>query len=253
MKKLFYIIRTIIIAFLLWVVVSSSVENIKINILIDNFTSQGVYQGDISTYQNKIYYVYKSDDYDSFEVINDKTYPGREGDVIVGLKSAVTDVPFVDPAITFLFGGHAAFATWNYEDQNITMDNSMCIETTGNEESDNNIVQTDIRSYWDDLNYRTEYIGLRVKTSLDNKIIAFNECVSMMNQKYNYSFIFNQKNQSYCSDLISKAYGKVGVNLNNDLLGTTVQDLIVSNNTYITIYKIVKNDVSYTYYLKSID
>ena len=42
--------------------------------------------------------------------------------------------------------------------------------------------------------------------------------------EYNYAFIFDTVDKSYCSDLISKAYNRVGYNLNKD--GVIVTDNI---------------------------
>ena len=66
---------------------------------------------------------------------------------------------------------------------------------------------------------------------------------------YNYNFTFDTLNKSYCSDLISKVFDKVNLNLNKDGFWTTVWDIMVSPDLYITYYHYISNGVKYVYYV----
>ena len=62
-------------------------------------------------------------------------------------------------------------------------------------------------SYWNDEDKPfSEVIGLRVKCSDEERKIALSYASSILGDLYNYSFLFNTVDKSYCSDLISKAY-----------------------------------------------
>ena len=54
---------------------------------------------------------------------------------------------------------------------------------------------------------------------------------------YNYTFVFNTKNAHYCTDILSKAYAVVDKDLNEDHFITTAQDIIISEDTFIFVYK----------------
>ena len=56
-------------------------------------------------------------------------------------------------------------------------------------------------------------------------------------------------NKSYCTDVISKSYRKVGINLNKDGFITTNLDILCSGDLYISYYHYYKDDVKYIYYL----
>ena len=74
--------------------------------------------------------------------------------------------------------------------------------------------------------------------------------LSLKRGRINYSFIFDTKNKSYCTDLVGKAYSEIGVNLNKDKLTTSVYDLLISSDTYISYYYCKDgNGVKHIYYL----
>lgn len=250
-KRIFYAVKTVVIAFFLFVVTQASYENIDIKIELKEFMSRGVYDESESTATVKYYKVENNVDEESYTYYEGYSYAGAPGDIIVGLRSPFPNYPIVDPLVTFLFGGHAAFCCYPYDDYANTIDYSECLETLGmNGDYSLDCVSTEIRDYWDDADYRDNYIGLKVKATEEQKKEAFNYVVSSLGDHYNYTFIFNQKDTYYCTDLISRSYEKVGINLNHDLLGSTVHDLIVSSNTYISIYNYIdKNGIRHIYYL----
>lgn len=254
-KRLFlFTIKTIVIAFLLWAVMSTSIENVDIRTQIKEFMKKGVYNEDIS-YDDLKYYVVPretwQEDIDSFTVVNGKKYPGSSGDMLVGLRSAIKDIPLIDPFITYFFGGHASLCAYEYDDHENTILKSDCIETAGmNEHYEDNVVSSSDRQFWMNNEYRNSVIGLRVHSSEEQRKIAVNHAISLFGDFYNYSFIFNTKNTHYCSDIMSKAWLRAGINLNHDLVATTVLDLIVAPETYLFMYKYVDSqNVTHIYYI----
>ncbi len=255
MKKIrLRFIRTIILAFFLWALISSCVENVEVSVEISNFTKKGVLNEEISTKTTKYYEVKAQewqDNQTSYEKIGSKVYYGSPGDILVGIPSTFKGVPFVYEFITFFFGGHAALCAFPYEDYENKVLLTDSIEISGlSSDPINNLVSEQDRAFWSNSNWRSEIICLRVNATYEEKQMAFNQAVSNFGDPYNYSFIFNTTNTSYCSDIISKAYLGAGINLNNDKFATTIQDLIVSNKTYISLYKTVDSDnITHIYYL----
>ena len=71
----------------------------------------------------------------------------------------------------------------------------------------------------------------------------------MLGDPYNFMFVTNYKEKSYCSDFVSKSFHKAGINLNYDLGTTTVLDVAASNKTKLIGYKKFENNISYYYTL----
>lgn len=254
-KKIFfkYIIKCLILLILsliLGIFINSTVENVSIQVEISKFTKKGIYQEEISTDDMKFYKVSRETwqpDIPSFTIYNNKMYYGNSGDIIVGLESAIKGYPIISDTITYFIGGHASLVCYEYELNGIKLDNTYNIEASLVESSNVKFVRGD---FWNDPNYRTEVIGLRVKASEEKKKEAFLNAVNCLGKKYNDTYIFNTKNRYYCSDLISRCYEKVGIELNYDGFYTSIQDLIFNKNVYITFYKKIKNGISYIYYLE---
>lgn len=229
--------------------INSSVENVMIKSEINSFIKKGIYQEELSTKYEKYYKVSRETwmpDIESFTVINNKKYYGSSGDIILGLESAIEDVPIISPFITYNFGGHSSSVCYDYNENGVYTDSTYHIEAST--VYDEGVVVTK-GDFWNDMSYRDEVIGVRVNTSEQNKKEAFNYMISKLGLDYNMSFIFNTKNSFYCTDLISRAYHSVGIDLNYDGFYTSVQDIICSRKTYIFFYKIVKENISYYYYL----
>lgn len=140
-----------------------------------------------------------------------------------------------------------------------------------------------------DIFYRDNYIGLRPKNTYsgeDSDLMYNNyidEAINSAEQKiedeaiYNFLFFLNMRNKYYCSDLISRvyeeAYERVYNNnsefktkgyakrMNDDRFITSVQDLILSKDTFITFYvdivskEVNGNEVIYEniYYLEDVN
>ncbi len=253
-KKIFKIsIKCLLLLFITIIIgmfINSSIENIMIQTELSKFISKGVYQEDISTNYEKYYKVSRETwmpDIPSFTIKNNKRYYGSSGDIIVGLESALEDVPVISEFITYNFGGHASSVCYDHYSNGVYADNTYHIEASTVYEEGVVIEKGD---FWKNPNYRDEVFGLRVKTSEEKKQQAFDYMISKLGCDYNTSFIFNTKNKFYCTDLISRAYHSVGIDLNYDGFYSSVLDLMASDNTYLFFYKIVKNNVSYFYYLE---
>ncbi len=254
-KKIFLFINIILLSSLFYIVTSTVYENIYISKLVNNFMDKGVYNEELSSYYTKFYIVPREtwqDDKPSYIKKGSKFYPGYSGDIMVALDSAFPNVPVVNELITFFVGGHAALRAFPYQDNDNNITKYDVIETTGlSEYEDGNVVEYTDGNYWMDINYKTRFIGLRVKATKEQKEAAFKESLSYLGHPYNFTFLFNTKNTKYCSDIMSQAYKSVGIELNNDNGVTTIQDLIISKNTYISIYKYTdKQDISHIYILE---
>ena len=66
---------------------------------------------------------------------------------------------------------------------------------------------------------------------------------------YNISFLFDTKNKTYCSDLITKVFSSVGIDTNKDGYFTTIYDIITTEELYITYYHYYKDGIKYIYYV----
>ncbi|MGM9971636.1 MAG: YiiX/YebB-like N1pC/P60 family cysteine hydrolase [Anaeroplasmataceae bacterium] len=254
MKRKVFIISIKVLIILLFsliygIFINSTVENIMIQTEIASFIKKGVYQEDISTRTEKYYKVSRETwmpDIPSFTEYNGRKYYGSSGDILLGLEASAAGIPIISEFITYNFGGHASSVCYDYNENGLYLDNSFHIESSTVYDVGVVAVKGD---FWNYASYRTEVIGVRVKTSEEKKKEAFNYMVSKLGSLYNSSFIFNTKDRYYCTDLISRAYETVGIDLNYDGFYTSVLDLIASQKTYIFFYKIIRNGISYFYYL----
>ena len=187
---------------------------------------------------------------DAFRINNyGEILPGSEGDILVSTDVSMAG-PLINGFVSFYAGGHAAFITGEYEDHDIALDgDNETIEASGMRDDENPCLVGDI-SYWNGNEKPfTEVIGLRVKCSDEERKVALSYAASILGDLYNYAFIFDTVDKSYCSDLISKAYNRVGYNLNKDGLATTIYDLIASQDCYIFYYHKYIDGVKHVYYM----
>lgn len=238
MKVLLLVLETIVV----FIVVSTIIENItyksKLAIFLDN---QILYE-EKSTSVRKLYY--KTDP----SIYTDSTYryPGTFCDILVTTDSSV-EIPFIHDILSATVGGHAGLVGMQYQDAYYSITDKDTIDITHNNES------TICRSYpqlsWDNGSMFPNYYILRVNLTENQMVQVFNEVISCLGDPYNMTFLLNTKNSSYCSDLVSKAFRRVGINLNPDFGATTVIDLLASNKCEIVGYKEVLKGVSYYYTL----
>ena len=218
------------------------------DILIENFKSKAVYNEEASSSMLKVYVVPSDEERPTVERIGKDYYPGNEGDILITLKSEL-EIPFVHEIVSFFAGGHAALVLGDYEDEIDKVDSMYTVESSGLND-DLNLADTYSKTYWKE--YKYPVIGLRVRMTEEERTKVVARGLALAGDPYNYSFLFDTENKSYCSDLVSKAFDSIGVNLNKDSFTTSIYDLLVSGETYITYYRYFDNNgVEYVYYLDS--
>lgn len=223
------------------------VENIYISIELQEFVNKGVYQKDISSSKTK-YYKVSRETWMSDEdvIINNKgrvTY-GNSGDIVCSLDSYAGNYQITNDLVGFFFGGHAGSVCFTDNYKGVSYNNTYFLESHFND----GVVKT-YGGYWTYDYQRDQIIVLRVKASDEKKKEAFHNMCDCVGSDYNRKFIFDTKNKYYCTDLISRAWEKVGIELNYDGFYCSVQDLICSDKTYISMYKVYRDGVAYIYYL----
>lgn len=144
------------------------------------------------------------------------------------------------------------------------------LNSSVNKSSVNNWQKPSTAYEYHDIFYRDKYIGLRPVNPFDGENAKglyddyINQAVESAEQKhqdeaiYNFLFFLNMRNKYYCSDLVSRvyeeAYERVYNNneeykskgyakrMNDDRFITSVQDLILSKDTFITFYVEIKKE-----------
>ncbi len=239
MKKLLKIVLKMcgfILLFILVTGITAAIsKNIYSEILINQFKSKGVYQPDLSTDEVKIYHVESDETRPTVLEKDGSLTPGNTGDIIISLHLPL-DNELIGGVVSFFAGGHAGLVLGDYEDQKGTADSDFLLESTGfGNETDAFVFN---KNYWyeEDVTPFNEVIALRVDTTLEerNKVLA--KAMALVGEPYNYTFFLNTKETSYCTDIVGKAYSEIGVDLNKDKLTTSVYDLLISNETYISYY-----------------
>lgn len=248
MKKILCLILSFVLSFIVYATINSTVENIESFKIIENFIKDAKLVEEKSTSTIKFYEV-KSDfelDSPTYYYSNGIYYPGGVGDILLTKKPAIT-IPLIYEGIKFYIGGHAAISGFSYEDQNKNIYVNEAIEVTGF--GNYTLVRDESKSSWNN-SYYDEIFAMRVNTSLDNRFKAFNRAISYFDEPYNYSFIFDVFNRKYCSDLVSQSYDYVDIHLNYDGIATTIYDLMVNKNVYMTYYsKVDDNKIRHIYAL----
>ena len=229
---------------------------------------------------------YELDDSRSVFQEPDHMHLGQKGDIFVSQDSPFPHIPVIHQFISYYFGGHAAIHTGEgnfveavgFPDE----DESLWAIMThpGNKPHDfSTVVGMSQTNYWlspnyrdeNDSsykyfgpNYRKEFVGLRVKGVSQNQIDDAVEYASNQvgTSLYNFWFFLDMKYKFYCTDLVSRAYQHVMVPankqreysraLNDDGFITSVNDLILSKETYIIFYVEFKDDITHIYHLEDL-
>ncbi len=224
---------------------------------------------------------------DTRSVFYDDTrkFLGQKGDMNATRLSPFPTAGIIDTFITYYFGGHVALN--NGENQFIEAvgfpdDDETIFDIIfhpGDEPHDYSVTVSLAYNYWlhprfrslehPDAKiygqmYRTEFIGLRVKNVTQEQIDG---AVSYGMDKvdhnlYNFLIFMDMKYKFGCTDLVSRAYQHVLIEpekqrnyakaLNDDGFITSVHDIILSKDTYITTYVEVIDEVVHIYYLEDI-
>lgn len=242
------IFRSILIFIAIGAVTTASVKNASKTVRVEDFKKKGVYQEDISSNKVKYYKIESDEELPAFSKINQQILPGSPGDILVSTQATLIN-PLVSGLVSFFAGGHAAICLDSYSDFDITTNKNQTVEATGLGDGEM-VASLFYKGYWTQPDPFTEVIGLRADISESQRKEVISLATSMLGDYYNYSFLFDTTNKKYCSDLVSVAYEKAGINLNKDSFTTNIYDIIVSKDVYISYYHYFdSNQVLHIYYL----
>lgn len=290
MKKVWNVLLLIIVGALLYSVGFTIYENERVKGLIKDFKNEAVLDVKNSTETRKYYVVTADFEVlEPTYLIGDdgKLLPGNIGDILVSIDSPLQNVPFITKFLSSYYGGHAAIVSGKdelieiagYPFENEKM--SDYIFHKGNKD-ENGVYEHDLvgatasrvnnfflnpayRSIYDKdyknfgTYYRKRFIGLRVKAPMEERMMAVDYASDIVDKKalYNFLFFLDTKEKYYCTDLMSRSYqsieddqGKKKYTLNDDGFITSVNDLILSKDTYISFYCEIDDDnIEHIYYL----
>jgi uncharacterized protein YycO len=223
---------------------------------------------------------------DERSVFNDdsRKYLGQTGDIFLSQRSPFVGTFFVDQFISYYFGGHAALKTENnqfIEAVGFPDDDESILDIMrhpGDEPHDFSVtINRTSSNYWLYPNYRSEgtteypyfgsyyrdkFIGVRVKNVSEEQIQG---AVDYADDKvdvnlYNFLFFLDMSYKYYCTDLVSRAYQDVMVEedqqtnyakaLNDDGFITSVNDIVLSRETYMIFYVEIIDEIVHIYYLE---
>ncbi len=222
--------------------IDATIENIIVERQLVEFMNKGV---EVGKHSNFTFYEVVIEEELTTPVLSftesGNPYLATPGDIFVLRESSLTSIPLAAEFITYYFGGHSG----------IVYDEDFLIETTGMELNPelNKVIKNK-----NDVFFRPERVssvGLRVKATEEEIESAVNFAESTIGLPYNYSFVFNRKNSFYCTDLVSRSYGKeagLNFNLDKDGIATSCNDLIISKDTFITYYLVYEGYNKHLYY-----
>lgn len=253
MKKIVKYIMFCIELPLLFIVVggltSAITKYIYADILIEQFKKKATLDEEESTASTKVYKIPSNEQLSACQKKGNSYYPGNKGDILISLQSGI-GIPFVEDIITFFAGGHAGLILDDYQDANVSVDVNKVLESSGMDGGEN-LSGIGSRARWLSSIRSRPVIGLRIQMTEEQRSRVIARAMALVGEPYNYSFLFDTKNKSYCSDLEAKAFDTIGVDLNKDGFTTSVYDLLLSGETYICYYHYVdSNQVQHIYYLE---
>lgn len=251
-----------------------------------------VSQHDTTYFYHKIKRTYDYELSDTRSVFYDtkKVNPGQKGDILLTFESPFPYIPVVDQIYGYWLGGHAALVGDNnqiYQSTGIGDNGTLDFTTIFNVIMHRGYDETDkyglsiqsVSNYWmtpfrNETHsefpyygrfYRDEIMSLRLKSrnieTFDLELdVAVNYAKDKTNRGlYNYLFIFDTKYKYYCTDLVTRAFGQInkdlGTNytLDRDGIFPSMYDILLSSDTYMTIYKETKPDGIHVYYLEDME
>ena len=238
------------------------------------------------------YVVQRTEDYElsdtrSIFESDDRLHLGKDGDILLTWDSPFPFVPVIHQFISFYFGGHAALKSEELgyiQATGFPAPGESLLEiilTPGDTDNPYLSVTASIQrgDYWTNPKYRNEldesypyygsyyrdkFFGVRVK-NVDQEMI--DDVISFAAEKtdkamYNFLFFLDMQYKYYCTDFVSRAYqtvlvpeadqGNYSKALNDDWFITSVNDILLSKDTYLTFYAEVINDELNIYYLENI-
>lgn len=295
MKKVLKIVLFLIIAGLGYSLGIAVYENNEADDKIKEFISRGEHVSSVlyEDFTYNFYEVKREHDYefdDKNVIYNDNPSSfniGAKGDVLLTRQSPFPYAPGVHQFVSYFFGGHTAIVSGDNRIIQSTgmasggvLNPNIIFKTIGKQEvnGDDDIVAEEAPNYFFNTNYRneddhsynaynkfyrTEIITIRVKNISSEAIDqVIDEAHKLVDKAlYNYLFFLDYKNKYYCTDLISRVYSKVNnrndkrISLNDDGFITSANDIILSDDAYISLYWKVNlklNEVG-IYYLENME
>jgi len=249
-KKIFKTISMALVVFILFFLSTTIAEYVEINREIQSFMERGTLVEVDELNKIKYYEVPRRNgeiDKPSFtEYDGDKyAFAGSYGDMFVTQESPFfhsPDIPLAYEFVSFWWGGHAAIVSDDVDEFGYPQ----VIEATAMSEDPEYNAVTKIWNYWLTQEYRDNFIGLRVKGATKNEYQSYAKWANdQLGTPYNMTFVFNTENTFYCSDLVSRGWGELGYNLNEDAIVTSINDIITSDDTYIFFYKYTDRGTGY--------
>lgn len=251
--KILKAVSMALVVFILFFLSTNIAEYISINHEIKSFMERGTLVYEDQSTKTKYYEVPRRKgeiDKPSFtkEGNNKYAYAGSYGDTLVTQESPFykdpVDIPIAYEFVSFWFGGHAAIIT----NEEHWYGGNVIVEATGMSSDPEYNVVTETYNYWLDYDYqyRDSFIGIRVKGATEEAYEKYADwAYEQVGMPYNTTFIFNTKNSFYCSDLVSRGWEEQGYNLNEDVIVTTINDIVSSNDAYIFFYKYTDKGTGY--------
>ena len=251
------------------------------------------YEYQINVFQTRRYYKvpretsYEISDTRSVFYDESRKYLGQTGDIFLAQDSPFPNRFFIHQFISYYFGGHAAIKNENNQfieavgfpdsdetlwdiishDGSLPHDYSVTVNKTSNNYFLNPRYRAEGSAFYDYFGsyYRKEFIGIRVKDITESQI---NDAVAYADNQvdkslYNFLFAADMEYKYYCTDLVARAYQDVMIPeseqsnyskaLNDDGFITSVNDIILSEQTYISFYVEVVDEIVHIYYLEDLE
>jgi len=211
----------------------------------------------------------------------EKRRPGVRGDILLTQEFPFPSVRWADIFVSYYFGGHAALVTGPnnvIEATGTTATFSELVRSIFHRGYDTeaqfsrNLIKSSnnwltMRRQAGDPNfdyfngfYRNNFVAVRIKDDgyFDENIeIAIDYAESAFDRRplYNFLFWLNTRYRYYCTDIISRAFDRINhyternINLNRDGFITSVNDIVLSPDVYITILMRTVGDKRHIYFL----
>ena len=242
----FEVIGSIVMCIFSYLFINASIQNIELLEEMKEFISCGELELEVG---NVSYYAVYTDELDSNTItfVQDENgnyrrpILGNTGDIFIMPQSRMEFFPMSSQIISYMFGGHAGI---------IVDGGTALVEAMGGYGDESDITQN-VTDLFDE---ERTVVGIRVKASKTDRLVASENAKCLIGEKYNYSFIFNTKNSYYCTDICDRIYSEeFGLEYNIDENGfyTSVPDLLLSSDVEISFVKYIKDGRVYIYYLKS--
>lgn len=226
-----------------------------------------------------------SDTRSVFEDETDRKHLGKDGDIFLTADSPFPFIPVFHQFMSFYYGGHAALkseelgyiqATGFPRDDQSLID-IILTKGDGPHEYENVTAHISTHDSWTNPKYRSEtdesypyygsyyrdrFMGVRVKNVDEETIDAVIDFAEEKTGQaiYNFLFFLDMQYKYYCTDFISRSYQEVMLpeeeqrlyskTLNDDGFITSVNDIMLSDDTYLIFYAEVVDDILNIYYLE---